>query len=62
MALQVGDRLSQFHVTALLGEGGMGQVWQAIDTQLNRRPRSSPTPSQMTRIAWPGSVGKRLRT
>ena len=34
MALEVGDRLRHYDVTALIGEGGMGQVYQATDTKL----------------------------
>ena len=36
-ALEVGSRLGHYEVTALIGEGGMGQVWQATDTKLNRQ-------------------------
>ncbi len=37
MALQVGSRLGHYNVTALIGEGGMGEVYQATDTKLNRQ-------------------------
>ena len=43
MALTVGSRLGHYDVTALIGEGGMGQVYQATDTKLNRAARSCPT-------------------
>ncbi len=36
MSLGVGARLGYYAVTAKLGEGGMGEVWGATDTQLNR--------------------------
>ena len=36
MSLSVGARLGHYDVTALIGEGGMGQVYQATDTQLGR--------------------------
>ena len=34
MTLNVGSRLGHYDVTALSGEGGMGQVYQATDTKL----------------------------
>ncbi len=37
MTLEVGSRLGHYDVAALIGEGGMGQVYQATDTKLNRQ-------------------------
>ena len=37
MALEIGFRLGHYDVTALIGEGGMGRVYQATDTKLNRQ-------------------------
>ncbi len=31
------ERIGHYDVTALIGEGGMGQVYQATDTKLNRQ-------------------------
>ena len=37
MALAPGTSLGHYNVSALIGEGGMGAVYQATDTQLGRQ-------------------------
>ena len=36
MLLDVGARLGHYTVTAKIGEGGMGEVYEATDTRLDR--------------------------
>ena len=47
-------RIARYDVTALIGEGGMGQVWQATDTQLNRQVSLKILPESVagTRGIW----------
>ena len=52
MALEVGSRLVHYDVTALIGEGGMGQVYQARDTKLHRDVRWTLTGS-VAGGSWP---------
>ena len=37
MALASGTRLGPYEIAAQIGDGGMGQVYQATDTKLNRQ-------------------------
>ena len=56
MPLTIGSRLAHYDVTALIGEGGMGQVYQATDTKLNRQVALKILPERLPLIliGWPG--------
>ncbi|HXK07329.1 MAG TPA: serine/threonine protein kinase, partial [Verrucomicrobiae bacterium] len=36
MALAVGAKLGPYEIIAAIGKGGMGEVWKARDTRLDR--------------------------
>ena len=44
----IGTRLGAYEITAMLGEGGMGEVWRATDSQLRREVAIKVLPAALT--------------
>ncbi len=61
MFLQPGTRLGSYEVTALIGQGGMGEVYRARDTKLNRDVALKVLPDVFTEdreAPWPTTLTK----
>ena len=48
MALQVGARLGPYEIVAAIGAGGMGEVYRALDTRLDRTVAIKVLPSEFS--------------
>ena len=61
MPVMIGQLLGSYEITALLGKGGMGEVYRARDTKLKREVAIKFLPDEFSRDADRTSRFHRLR-
>ena len=49
MRLQAGQKLGEYEIQSLLGAGGMGEVYRALDRKLDREVAIKVLPGELTR-------------
>ena len=49
MAITIGQQLGSYEISALLGKGGMGEVYRATDTKLKREVAIKILPDEFSR-------------
>jgi serine/threonine protein kinase len=52
MTLSAGTRFGPYEITGLLGAGGMGEVYRAVDTNLKRAVAIKVLPQELIVIGW----------
>jgi serine/threonine protein kinase len=51
--IQIGHRLGPYEIIAAIGAGGMGEVWRAKDTRLDREVAVKVLPASFAADAHP---------
>ena len=62
MTLASGTELGHYQIQSKLGEGGMGEVYLALDEKLGRKVALKILPTELASNQDPSLAGRRLRT
>ncbi len=61
LSLEAGHKLAQYEIVEAIGKGGMGEVYRARDTKLDRDVAIKVLPEKFSQAksAWPDSSERR---